>query len=497
MSDNSPLPPAEPGTPETSLDPTDWEAFRALGHDAFDELVDYLRDVAGRPVWQPLPETARQLFREPLPRTGVGDAAAWRDVAEHVLPYPTGNIHPRFWSWVGGTGTPTQLIADMAISTMNSCSLGFDEAASSHVELQLLDWLKSLFGVPADTSGLLVSGGSMANLVGLAVARSAKAPNDVRQHGVDLAHHPRMRFYASSEAHSCLRKGIELLGLGNDSLVTLPVREDFTMDVDALRDAIRSDRDAGHLPACLIATAGTVNTGATDPLEDLADIAAQENLWLHVDGAFGAFARVAPRYRHLVAGLERADSIAFDLHKWLYVQYSCGGVLVRDRQQHRETFSVVPSYLRKLERGLAAGPLNFSEYGVQLSRSFVALRAWMALRSAGAERYARQIEQNLDQARYLGELVDATAELQRLAPTAMNIVNYRYVAEGLDDAALDRLNAELLMRLQEQGIAAPSSTVLNGRFSIRVANTNHRSTRPDFDLLVRESVRIGRELARA
>lgn len=485
------------GPAETSLDPADWDAFRALGHRAFDDLVDYLRTVAERPAWQPLPDAARDLFAEPLPVHGAGDAAVYAEVREHVLPYPTGNIHPRFWSWVGGTGTPTQLLADMVISTMNSCSLGFDESASSHVEIQLLGWLKTLFGFPPDTSGLLVSGGSMANMVGLAVARTAKAPNDVRAGGIDLATQPRMRYYASEQAHSCLRKGIELLGLGEESLCTVPCRNDFTIDTTALRDAISRDRAAGLLPVCVIGNAGTVNTGATDPLETLADIAAEEDLWFHIDGAFGAFARVAPRYRHIVDGLERADSLAFDLHKWLYVQYNCGGVMVRGEQLHRDTFSVIPSYLRKLERGLASGPLNFSEYGVQLSRSFVALRAWMGLKSAGAERYARQIEQNIDQAHYLGNLVDARNELQRLAPTALNIVNYRYYDATLDDATLNDLNAELLMQLQERGIAAPSSTELNGKFSIRVANTNHRSTRPDFDALVDASVRIGRELRRA
>lgn len=479
---------------ERSLDPDDWETFRATGHRVFDELVDYLRDVADRPAWRPLPQDARDLFAEPVPGTGLGDEQTWEQVREHVLPYPTGNIHPRFWSWVGGTGTATQVLADMVMSAMNSCSLGFDEAASSHVELQLLDWLKSLLGYPAGASGLLVSGGSMANLVGLAVARTHAAPYDVRATGVNVRNQPRLVFYGSTEMHSSLEKGIELIGLGNESLRRIPVRDDYTIDVAALRDAIRSDRAAGLLPACLVANVGTVNTGAVDPLHTLADIAAAEDIWLHADGAFGAFARLAPRYAGRVAGLERADSVAFDLHKWLYVQYNCGGVFVRSAETHRGTFSVTPSYLRKLDRGLASGPLNFSEYGVQLSRSFTALRAWMALKSAGADRYAAQIEQNVDQAAYLSELVDRHSALQRLAPTALNIVNYRYYDATLDDRRLTDLNAEILMRLHERGIATPSSTLLKGRFSIRVANCNHRSRREDFAALVDATVSIGREL---
>lgn len=482
---------------EQSLDPQDWNQFRALGHRALDDLVDYLQTVAERPVWQPLPDATKALFAEPLSARGLGDEAVYEQVRQHVLPYPTGNIHPRFWSWVGGTGTPTQLLADMVMSTMNSCGLGFDESASSHVELQLLNWLKELLDYPQDASGLLVSGGSMANLVGLAVARTSQAPYDVRDSGINTHKHPRLIFYTSSEAHSCIRKAVELLGMGSRSLHTVPVLADFSMDINALRSAIAADRAAGYQPACIVATSGTVNTGASDPLPVLAEIAKQEKLWLHVDGAFGACVRLSPRYRKLAAGLEHADSVAFDLHKWLYVQYNCGAVFVRGNKLHKDTFSVLPSYLRKLERGLASGPINFSEYGVQLSRSFHALRAWMALRSAGSQRYVEQIEQNVEQARYLSSLVDAHTELERLAPTAMNIVNFRYRTNALTSAELDDLNAELLMRLHEDGIGAPSSTELNGQFSIRVANTNHRSTRADFAALVEGVVRLGRELTRA
>lgn len=481
---------------EHSLDPEDWDAFRRLGHEVFDDLVTYLQSVRDRPVWQPLPETTLSLSKEPLPRKGLGDNEVYAQVRDHVLPYPTGNIHPRFWSWVGGTGTATQLLADMVISTMNSCGLGFDETASSHIELQLLDWLKSLLNYPDTASGLLVSGGSMANLVGLAVARNAKAPYDVRDSGLNLRNQPRLVYYASSETHSSVRKGIELLGLGSQSLHIVPVQNDFSIDVAALRNAIRSDRAAGLLPACIVGNLGTVNTGATDSLQTLADIAEQEDLWLHVDGAFGAFVRLSENHGDIASGLERADSLAFDLHKWLYVQYNCGGVLVRGDKLHRDTFSVLPSYLRKLDRGLASGPLNFSEYGVQLSRSFSALRAWMALKSEGADRYAAQIEQNLLQAQYLTEVIRGRTSLQLLAPTAMNIVNFRFYDATLDDGRLNDLNAEILMRLHEEAVAAPSSTELNGRFSIRVAICNHRSRREDFDALVNGVVRLGHELRR-
>ena len=487
---------AEPKSPvdERSLDPEDWEELRKLGHQAFDDMLEYLKSVGDRPAWQPLPRAAKQLFEQDLPRHGMGLGEVYEQIQDHVLPYPTGNIHPRFWSWVGGTGTPAQLIADLVASAMNSASLGMDEVASSYVELQLLNWLKSLLGYPADSSGLLVSGGSMANLVGLAVARTHAAPYDVRDQGVNLSDYPRLMYYMSSEGHSSLRKAIELLGLGSASLRILPVQDDFTIDIDALRTAIRDDREAGRLPACIIATAGTVNTGAIDPLNELADIAQEEKLWMHADAAFGGFAKLSAESAHLVDGLERADSLAFDLHKWLYVQYDCGCVLIKSSDTHRNTFSVIPAYLRKFDRGLASGPLNFSEYGVQLSRSFRALRAWTALKTEGTDRYGQQIEQNIQQATYLTQLVEDRAGLELLAPTAMNIVNFRYLDESLSNAEQDDLNAEILLQLHERGIAAPSSTVLNGRFSIRVAICNHRSKRPDFEALVEAVSTIGKEI---
>jgi glutamate/tyrosine decarboxylase-like PLP-dependent enzyme len=482
------------GVEERSLDPEDWEELRRLGHEAFDDMIEYLRSIGDKPAWQPLPEAAKQVFAERVPREGMDRRAVYDQVREHVLPYPTGNIHPRFWSWVGGTGTPTQLIADLVASAMNSASLGFDEVASSYVELQLLDWLKTLLGYPADASGLLVSGGSMANLVGLAVARTHAAPYDVRASGVNTTDHPRLMYYMSSEGHSSLRKAVELLGLGSDSLRVIPVRDDFTIDVNALRAAIRDDRETGRLPACIVATAGTVNTGAIDPLNELADIAAAENLWMHADAAFGGFAKLSPDSAHLVDGLERADSLAFDLHKWLYVQYDCGCALVRSDRTHRDTFSVIPSYLRNFDRGLASGPVNLSEYGVQLSRSFKALRAWMALKTEGADRYGTQIEQNIRQANYLTALVEASEHLELLAPTSMNIVNFRYTDDSLPRDEHDDVNAEILMQLHERGIATPSSTVLDGRFSIRVAICNHRSRRADFEALADAVVAIGREI---
>ena len=483
---------AEGRAVEETLDPADWRAMRDLGHRMVDDMMGWLETARERPVWQPVPDGVKQALREPLPREGQGAERAYRDFRELVLPYPMGSYHPRFWSWVIGTGTPLAMLAEMLAAGMNS-NLGGGEHASAYVEEQVLAWCREMTGFPASASGLLVSGSSMGNLVGLAVARSARAGFDVRRRG--LAGAPaRLAVYASSEAHSSIQKAVELLGLGADSLRQAPVRDDFTVDVEALARMIAADRAAGLRPICIVGNAGTVNTGAVDDLPALADLAAREGLWYHVDGAFGTLAGLAPGLAPLVAGMERADSLTFDFHKWLYLPYEIGIVLVRDPQAHRNAFSLTPEYLVHAERGLAAG-VWFSDYGVQLSRAFRALKAWMHLKEHGVEKLGRLIAQNAAQARYLASLVERSGELELMAPVPLNIVCFRYRAAGLAEPALDALNQELLIRLQEGGVAAPSSTRLRGRLALRVAITNHRSRRDDFDAMIAEVLRIGRGLA--
>jgi glutamate/tyrosine decarboxylase-like PLP-dependent enzyme len=386
------------------------------------------------------------------------------------------------------------MLAEMLAAGFNP-NMGGGEHSGIYVERQVLDWTKEMLGFPPEASGLLVSGGSMANLVALAVARNAQAGFNVRQEGLQGCRQ-RLIFYASSEAHSSIQKAVELLGLGAENLRLLPVDEAFRIDMDALKAAIAADRAAGHRPACVIANAGTVNSGAVDPVDALADLAAVEGLWFHVDGAIGALASLASDLRSKLAGMARADSIALDFHKWMYVQYEAGCVLVRDAQAHRDTFALVPEYLASHgERGIAAGAHWPSEYGVQLSRGFRALKIWMSLREHGVEKYGRLISQNAQQARYLAARVEATPGLELVAPVDLNIVCFRFNPGDRDEAALNALNQEILLRLHESGVAAPSYTTLRGRYAIRAAITNHRSRREDFDILVREVLRIAAEIA--
>jgi glutamate/tyrosine decarboxylase-like PLP-dependent enzyme len=482
---------------EATLDPADWQVMRALGHRMLDDMLDTIQTVRERPAWQHIPDEVKARFDRPLPLEPQPLEEVYKEFKQDVLPYPIGNIHPRFWGWVLGTGTVTGALAEWLAAMMNTNTGGGDHHSANHVEKQVIDWFIEIMGFPAAAGGVLTSGCSAANLIGLAVARNAKAQVNVRRRGLRAA--PRASvFYASEQAHSPVQKAIELLGLGSDALHLVPVNDAFQIDLRALRAAIARDRRDGKLPACVVGAAGTTNTGAIDDLEALADLCRGEDLWLHVDGAFGAWAILAPNARDQLAGMERADSLAFDLHKWMYLPYEIGGVLVRSASAQRETFSLTPAYLAHGEggQGLTGGDLPwFSDYGFQLSRGFRALKAWMSLKEAGVLKYGRLIQQNIDQARYLAERVEAAPELELAAPVTLNVVCFRYVRSGLDDAALDELNKRIVVELQETGIAVPTGTTIRGRYVLHVANTNHRSRREDFDLLVREVIRLGEELA--
>jgi glutamate/tyrosine decarboxylase-like PLP-dependent enzyme len=477
--------------PEETLDPESWDRFRALAHRMLDDTLDHLATLRERPAWRPLPDEVRRALDEPVPREGQGEEAVYEEFVRNVLPYPNGNLHPRFWGWVQGNGTPLGMMADMLAAAMNPHMAGFTQAPAL-VEAQVVRWLAVLLGFPPDSGGVLVTGGTMANILGLAVARHAGAGFDVRAEGLQGG--PRLTVYASAEMHGWLGRGVELLGMGNRAFRRVPVDADFRIDPAALARAVAEDRAAGHRPLCVVGTAGTVNTGATDDLRALAGFCRREGLWFHVDGAFGALAYLSEELRPAVAGLEEADSVGFDLHKWGYLPFECACVLVRDPEVHRAAFAMTATYLAGAERGVIADGIPFAGRGVDLTRGFKALKVWMSLKAYGVDKLARLIEQNVRQARHLAGLVEAHPELELLAPVPLNVVCFRYAPAGVPDEVLDRVNAEVLLRLQERGIAVPSSTVLRGRFAIRAANVNHRSRREDFDALADGVVALGREV---
>lgn len=477
---------------EISLDPENWSAMRELGHQMVDDMMSYLETVRERPAWQPIPQAVKDNFKQAVPTQPTNAESVYQEFLDNILPYPLGNIHPRFWGWVLGTGTPIGMMAEMLASGMN-CSLGGGEQIAVDVEMQVIEWMKDVMGFPMDSSGLLVSGGSMANLVGLTVARNTLAGYDVRSRGVRDLPRP-MTIYCSQETHSSIQKAAEILGLGSESVRRIPVNQYFEMDIAALEVTIFEDKAKGFQPFCIVGNIGTTNTAAIDDLDLLADIAEREGMWFHIDGAFGALAVLTEHIRPGLKGMERADSLAFDLHKWMYVPYEVGCVLVQNEEKHRRAFSLTPDYLARAERGISAAKTWLSDYGIQLSREFRALKVWMSIKTHGMDAYGQLIQQNIEQARYVASLIDEYPELERLAPVTLNVVNFRYVREGLSEEELNQLNDELLMDLQESGVAAPTSTMLKGKYAIRVAVTNHRSKREDFALFIDKVLELGRKV---
>jgi aromatic-L-amino-acid decarboxylase len=468
---------------EETLDPMDWEDFRSLAHDMVDRMIDVQRSVRGTPAWRPLPEEVDRRFGTPVPTVGSSARDVYDDFLETVLPYPTGLHHPRFWGWAGGTGSPLGMMAALLGAGTNSVPGNFNDAAA-RVEAQLLAWMKSLMGFGEEASGLVTSGGSVANIVALTVARDAIPDTDVPADGV-RALGGRMVLYTSAEVHSSVFKAAKLLGLGRDAVRLVSVDERFRIRIPELVDLIASDRARGALPFAIIGNAGTINTGAVDDLSTLADIADRERLWFHVDGAFGAMAALSPETRSLLAGMERADSLAFDFHKWMYVNYEAGCVLVRDADAHRRSFSAGGDYLEPLPRGTGSLVDMAGARGLQLSRGFKALKPWMTIKHHGVEKLGRLVVQNVRQARYLAGLVDRSQHLTRVAPVALNVVAFRFDDPSTPPERRDYVNRELLMRVQERGIAIPSATVIDGRFTLRACICNHRSRREDFDDFVR------------
>ncbi len=480
---------------DETLDPEDWDELRRLGHRMIDDMIDHLRTVRERPAWQSVPaEVRRALEAEPVPRTGMALEQVYESFRTNVLPYPTGNLHPGFFGWVMGNGTVTGMLADLLASGMNPHLAGYDQSAAV-VERQVIGWIAELMGFPADSSGILVSGGTMANLNGLAVARHEKVPFDLREHGLQAAGAPRLTVYGSVETHSWINKACELMGLGRSAFRRILTDDAYRIDVAECRRRIIDDLEAGAFPFAIIGTVGTVNTGAVDDIAALRALADEFGLWLHVDGAFGALAALAPAAHHLVAAQSTADSLGLDLHKWGYMPFEVACVLVRHSAAQTRTFGQAPSYLTATDRGVANNITYFADRGLQLSRGFRALKVWMSLKEYGTDRIGRIIQQNLDQAAHLAALVDAHPALERLAPVELNIVCFRYAPADADPSQLDAVNEEILLRVQESGRAVPSHTILDGRFAIRVCITNHRTTRPDIDQLVTDVLDHGRDLA--
>jgi glutamate/tyrosine decarboxylase-like PLP-dependent enzyme len=413
----------------------------------------------------------------PAPQEGSDPETLLDEIASKMLRYPMGNGSPRFFGWVNSPAAPLAVLADLLASGLNPSVAGGDHAAT-YVEHAVLRWMRRIVQFPADAGGILTSGGSVANLIGLAVMRHVKTAGRVRADGVVP---PALVVYTSSEGHSCIQKAIELLGIGHANLRRVPVDSTWRMDVAALERLIAADDLAGLVPACVVATAGTVNTGAIDPLARIEDLCRRRALWFHVDAAYGGPAALVPEIAPLYDGLERADSVAIDPHKWMYVPVECGCAIVRDAHAMRDAFSLVPPYLRD-DTTLPW----FSEFGIQQSRGFKALKLWMALRHIGIEGYRRSIARDIALARSLQRRVDAAADFELMSEGPLSITCFRHrpAASRGDDAELDRANRALLDAVQNAGQVFLTGTELHGRFALRACIVNFRTKESDLDALL-------------
>jgi aromatic-L-amino-acid decarboxylase len=471
----------------------DAETFYHLGKHAVELATEYLEGLPDRPVYRPMTPSERQLLlHQPLPEYGRSPEALLDFFEQHILPHAMGNQHPRFAAWVNPAAAPIGMLAEFLAAVMNPSAAGGDHA-SIYLEHCVVRWLMELIDFPtAGSAGLLVGGGSVASLHCLAVARHWAAAQhgwNMREEG--LQGRPRLVLYISEEGHSCLRKASHLLGLGEPRRI--PVDENFKMDLSSLRLLVAKDRTEGRLPFCVVASAGTVNTGAVDPLDELADFCCAQGLWLHVDGAYGAFGMLDPQVSHLFSGLERADSLALDPHKWLATPIECSCAIVRQGELLRETFSLVPPYLRS-EPGKGFGGLPwFAEYGFQQTRRFNALKLLWVIQQAGRAGLVAHVIRHNTLAQYMASLIDAAPDLERVAPVDLSIVCFRFVPKQLqgEEERLDALNKRIIEEVQVGGKAFVNGTLVHGRFVLRCCALHYALTEDDVEAIIEEVRTVG------
>ncbi|MFY0309510.1 pyridoxal phosphate-dependent decarboxylase family protein [Leisingera sp. D0M16] len=455
---------------EKGIKTQDWAAFRAEAQRMLEAALDQMQQAAERP-WQPVPEDIDARYAVTAEARGPQETVD--RIIEDVLPYHGGNIHPRFWGWVQGSGLASDLISSLAAAAVNANMGGRDHGAN-YMERAVVDWTRRKMGLPEGASGILVTGTSQATVIAFQAAR-LRVLKDLRKQGQGTV---RLTAYAGEGVHNATLKAVELMGIGSDNLRKVPLREG-RMDCSALAALVAEDKAAGALPFLVVGNAGTVDLGLFDDLNALADAAAELGLWLHVDGAFGAWTRIAAEpWRSLSDGIGRADSIALDFHKWMYVGYDCGMALLRNEDEHRAAFAARPAYLEGAERGLAGGEPWFCDYGIDLSRGNRALKVWTALETYGEAAFSEAITGNCELAAFMAAEVEAQPNMALGAPVVSNVCVFT-ARSDLEPAAQSELNAHIAQTLQESGEAVFSTTRAGGRVMLRAAITNHRSREAD------------------
>jgi aromatic-L-amino-acid decarboxylase len=469
------------------------EAFRAAAHELADGVADYLAELPSRPVWQPLPDDLREeLLELPLPDDAMSLHELGETMLRDVLPHAMGNGHPAFFGWVNPPPAPAGVTASLAAAAMNPSVVSGDHA-DVHLERAVVRWLAELVRYPhTPGAGLLTSGASAATVVCFAGARShvlANAGHDVRRAG--LAGAPPLVAYVPAEAHSCVPRALALLGIGSQAIQEVPLPAG-RLDADALRAAIGVDRERGALPMLLVGSAGTVNTGAIDALDAFADVAAAEDIWFHVDGAYGAFGVLDPAIEERFRGMERADSLTLDPHKWLGVPVGAGCALVQRPDDLRDAFSLIPPYLRQ---GAGAEVGTFAEYGLEQTRPFRALKTWATISSRGRTGIAAQVVRANELARELASRIESEPELELAAAPETSIVAFRARPKDFPEASVEELNHALPQAVQARGRAFVTGTVYEGRETLRACILHPQTRSEHLALLVEEVLVAARSLA--
>jgi aromatic-L-amino-acid/L-tryptophan decarboxylase len=459
--------------------------FRAMAESIVDFIADYFDNVSGRPALVPTTSRAlRDRIDEPMPVAGASFEELLDTVRDVISRYSRHSAHPRMFGYVASPGTAVTSLSHMIAAALNINVTAWRSAPpAADLERLTIDWLKEMFGYPTTAAGLLLSGGSMANFAALGAARSAKAGVDVVRDGVGAVGR-RMCVYVSEESHYSVAKAAGMLGLGESNVRAVKTDGCLHIDLADLERLVEADRAAGHLPFCVVANAGTTATGAFDPLDQVADFARRHDLWMHVDAAYGGFAALAPSARHFFKGIEQADSIALDPHKWLYLPVGCGCVLYKDPATARAAFAHGADYTRTI--GLANDEaFAFWDYGPELTRPFRALDLWMLMKFAGTERLGQAIEDNIACAKYFEQLVNASEDFEMLAPVELSIFCFRYRPKGFA-GDLDAFNERLLVAVQRAGSTYLSNAKVRGRFALRGCVLNYRTTKADMERVLED-----------
>jgi glutamate/tyrosine decarboxylase-like PLP-dependent enzyme len=478
------------------LDPSP-ARIREMGAAALDRLVRYYEGLPARRISPPA--SAREIFealQEPLPQEGCSFEELLCDVEELAFGFSRHNGHPRFFGYIASPGAAVASLGDMLASALNTNVTSWRSApGASEIERVTIEWIKQIVGFSPQGAGLFVSGGSMANLCGLAAARAAMSGHDVAEHGMRVA--PRaLRLYVSAEGHFSIPKAASLLGIGRANVREIGIGDRQRMDTRALSDAVQADLAAGHQPFCVVANAGTVGTGAFDPLDEIAAVAQRYGLWLHVDASYGGFAALAPSAKHFFRHMAAADSVALDPHNWLYLPVDCGCVLYRDAAAAHAAFSSAHAeYIRVLNTA-ADETFAFWDFGPELSRRFRALNVWMLLKHVGTRALGEAIERNMECARYLEEMVRASDDFEMLAPVELSIFCFRYMPPGLSgEVEIDLFNERLLQALQRDGSSYLSNARVRDRFALRGCVLNYRTTPRDMEVLLEDLRRLAGRIA--